>query len=186
MALSTTTFITLGLIAKHPGSGYDLARMADRSTAHFWHVPKSQLYAALSRLEKLGFIQGTTIRQEHFPDKRVYEATDAGLAALRAWLDDADLEPMRSKNATLLKVFFGAYLSPERLGTLLQEYRDDAEQRRERFAAIAARLDSQLTPERAFGVLTLRHGILQAEAALAWAVEAEQLLARVNATEPAP
>lgn len=159
--------------------------MAERSIAHFWPLPKSQLYSELTRLEDLGFVAGTAVRQDRFPDKRVYEVTEAGLVALREWLDNQGFERLRSKNAALLKFFFGKFMTPERLASLLQEYRSDAEQRRGELLAIAGRLESQLTPERLFGLATIRHGILQAEAALAWTNETEKLIQHVVAEENA-
>ncbi|MEJ7704000.1 MAG: PadR family transcriptional regulator [Geodermatophilaceae bacterium] len=183
MSLSTTTYVTLGLIAKHPGSGYEIAALAARSIAHFWPIPKSQLYSELTRLADLGFVAGTAVRQDRFPDKRVYEVTPAGLVALREWLDDLTVERLRSKNAALVKFFFGAFMSPERLAPLVREYRLDAERRRAELVAIADRLESQLTPERLFGLATIRHGILQAEAAVAWTFEAEDLIRRASAAK---
>ncbi len=176
MKLSTTTYVTLGLIAKHPGSGYDVAALADRSIAYFWPIPKSQLYSELSRLAELGFVTGTIVRQTRFPDKRIYEATEAGLVALRDWLDEEGFDRLRSKNAALLKFFLGNFMSPERLVPLLQEYRGDAETRRDALLATASRLESELTPEKLFGLVTLRHGILQAEAVVAWTDEAERMI----------
>lgn len=183
MSLTTTTCVTLGLLAKHPGSGYDIAALAERSIAHFWPIPKSQLYSELARLEGLGFAKGTTIRQDRYPDKRVYEATESGLMALREWLDGSDYERLRSKNAALVKFFFGAFMNPDRLATLLQAYRADAEARRAALLAVAHRLEARLTPERLFGLATIRHGILQAEAAAAWTHEAEELLQRAVTAE---
>ncbi len=83
----------------------------------------------------------------------------------------------------MLKFFFGKFMTPERLASLLQEYRSDAEQRRGELLAIAGRLESQLTPERLFGPATIRHGILQAEAALAWTNETEKLIQHMVAEE---
>ncbi len=183
MNLATTTYVTLGLITKHPGSGYDIANLAGRSIAHFWPIPKSQIYAELARLEELGFVTGAALHQDRLPDKRVYEATEAGLSALTAWLDSEGFDRLRSKNAALLKFFFGAFMTPERLPLLLQEYRADAEQRRAQLTAVADRLTGQLTHERLFGLATIRHGILQAEAAVAWTHEAEELIQRVTAEE---
>ncbi len=181
MSLPTTSYVALGLVAKHPGSGYDIAGLAERSIAHFWPVPKSQLYSELTRLEGMGFLAGTVVHQDRYPAKRVYEVTEAGLGALRGWLDGQGFERLRSKNAALLKFFFGTFMTPERLASLLQEYSSDAERRRGELLTIASRLESQLTPERLFGLATIRHGILQAEAALAWADETDQLIQRVVA-----
>ena len=185
MSLPPTTYVTLGLLAKHPGSGYDIAAFAERSVAHFWPIPRSQLYSELARLEDLGFVTGTAVRQDRLPDKRVYEATETGLAALREWLDGPGFERVRSKNAALVKFFFGRFMSPERLSVLLQEYRTDAETRRAELLAIAKRLESQPSPGRLFALATVRHGILQAEAAVAWTTEAEELIQRALAEEAA-
>jgi DNA-binding PadR family transcriptional regulator len=32
----TTTLVVLGLVALHPGSGYDLGRLAERSVGYLW------------------------------------------------------------------------------------------------------------------------------------------------------
>lgn len=183
MSLPTTTFITLGLLAKHPGSGYDIAAFAERSVAHFWPIPRSQVYSELARLDDLGFVAGTEVRQESFPDKRVYEVTEAGLAALREWLDGPGFERLRSKNAALVKFFFGRFMTPDRLGALIEEYRADAERRRAELLAIQERLEAQPSPGRLFALATVRHGILQAEATLAWTLEAEEFIQRALAEE---
>lgn len=185
VSLPTTTYVTLGLLAKHPGSGYDIAAFAERSVAHFWPMPRSQLYSELARLEKLGYVTGTAVRQDRLPDKRVYEATEAGIAALRGWLDGPSFQPLRSKNAALVKFFFGSFMTPGRLASLLREYRVDAEARRVELVAIANRLETQASPGRLLALATVRHGILQAEAVLAWTNEAEELTQRAVAEEMA-
>lgn len=185
MSLSTTTYVTLGLLAKHPGSGYDIALLAERSIAHFWPVPKSQLYTELARLEQLGLVSGTTVRQDRFPEKRVFDLTEAGRAALREWLDGLGFERLRNKNAALVKVFFGHFMTPERLAPLLQGYRHDAEKRQAELMAVASRLEANPSREKLFGLATVRHGILQAEAALVWADEAEELIHRALTEEMA-
>ncbi len=183
--LPVTSYVTLGLLAKHPGSGYDVAAFAQRSVAHFWPIPKSQVYSELARLEDLGFVTGTRVRQDRLPDKRVYEVTDAGLDALRIWLDDARFGQLRSKNAALVKVFFGTFMTPQRLEALLTAYREEAQTRRAHFLEIAQQLEAKPSPGRLFALASVRHGILQAEADLAWVVEAEGLMGRALADEMA-
>ena len=46
----TTTLAVLGLVALQPGSGYDLARLADRSVGYLWTPSRSQIYKVLPRL----------------------------------------------------------------------------------------------------------------------------------------
>jgi len=183
--LPTTSYVTLGLLAKHPGSGYDISGFAERTVAHFWPISKSQLYAELARLEDLGLVAGTAVRQERLPDKRVCEATESGLASLREWLAGPGFERVRVKNAALVKFFFGRFTTPERLGVLIEECRAEAETRRSGLVAIADRLATQPTPGRLLALATVRYGILQAEAALARTDEAGALVQRALAEEAA-
>lgn len=176
-----TTFVVLGLLAKHPGSGYDLVAFAERSVAYFWPITRSQLYSELARLETLGYAKSTAVAQERYPDKRVYEPTPAGLDALRAWLDEPRLERTRTKNGVLLRIFFGGFMSPERTRAMLAQYRARAEQQRDELADIAEHLHAEgLTTGRLFGLATVRYGILQAEADIAWTDETEALLEQVH------
>ena len=186
--LPPTTFVVLGLLSKHPGSGYDLVAFAERSVAYFWPITRSQVYTELARLEALGYASSTAVAQERYPDKRVYEPTPAGLDALRAWLEDPRLKPTRTKNAVLLRTFFGAFTSPGRTRAVLAEYRARAEQQRQELAEIAQHLHTEgLTTGRLFGLATVRYGILQAEADIAWTQEAEALLEQVqSASNAAP
>lgn len=172
-----STYVVLGLLAKRPGSGYDLAALAERSLAHFWPISRSQLYAELPRLEERGWAESVAVAQDRYPDKRVYRPTAEGLAALRAWLDGSGHEGQRTKNGVLLKVFLGAFMSRDRLERLLDGYRDAARARRAELAALADDLGGrELTEARRFGLVALRHGILQAEATIIWVEEARSLM----------
>src|SRR5215468_4087520 len=51
----TTTLVVLGLVALQPGSGYDLARLADRSVGYLWTPSRSQIYKILPRLVSDGW-----------------------------------------------------------------------------------------------------------------------------------
>lgn len=183
---SASTYVVLGLLAKRPGSGYDLAALAERSLAHFWPISRSQLYSELPRLEELGWARGVPVAQDRYPDKRVYQPTAEGLDALRAWLDTEGHEGRRTKDGVLLKVFLGAFMSPDRLERMLDEYRDAAARRRAELAALADDLGGQEPTEaRRFGLVALRHGILQAEATITWAEQARALMRepQVSSTE---
>ena len=86
MTAAVPTFVVLGLLAKRPGSGYDIVAFAERTISFFWPLSRSQLYAELARLEELGWASGTTVEQDRYPNKRVYTPTRAGMTALREWL----------------------------------------------------------------------------------------------------
>jgi DNA-binding PadR family transcriptional regulator len=125
--IPTTTFAVLGLLGRSPMSGYDLVRFVEYSIAHFWTINKSHVYKELARLEELGYITGTSVRQERLPDKRIYKQTAAGRKALLEWLNSPSYEPDRFRSGFLVKLFFGEAMEPERRREMLSDYRAHAE-----------------------------------------------------------
>lgn len=182
MSLPTTSFAVLGLLCIRPMSGYDLATFSDRSLANFWPIPRSQLYRELPRLEQLGLVVGQVVAQTAAPDKRVYEITDAGREALRSWVDDEDVPGERAKNGMLVKVYLARFGSPETLRRLLADHRAQVELDLADLRAIVERLDA--VPEGRFGRLVARHGVLTAQARLAWLDEAERFADMERRVDP--
>lgn len=175
MAHPASTYVVLGLLAKRPGSGYDTAAFAARSVAYFWPISRTQVYSELARLEELGWASGTVVAQDRYPDKRVYGPTSDGLAALRDWLDAPT--PRQRVQDVVLRTFFGAYMSPRRLAEHLQEHRQHAEKRHAELTAVVEQLDGRgVDHSRALARVTARYGVLQAQATIAWTVEAQALL----------
>ncbi len=178
MTTSATTYVVLGLVAKQPGSGYDIAALANRSTRHFWPVSRSQLYTELSRLENMGWARGTAVQQDRYPNKRVYETTPAGMSALREWLDSTPGQlPRRDQDLAVLKTFLGAFMDPDRLADQLRERREHAQRLRAEIVAVIGNLDGlQPSVSRQFGRASARYGVLQAEATIIWTEEVQALL----------
>lgn len=179
----------LGLVAKRPGSGYDIAAFADRSVRHFWPLSRSQLYTELSRLEDLGWVNGITVEQDRYPNKRVYDITSAGMAALREWLEDGSgTQPQRTRDPLVLKAFLGSFMDPDRLAEQLDQHRGQAAELRAKLLAVIGHLDSMETnSSRRFGRASARYGVLQAEATIAWIQEVQALLeAEQGPTPPTP
>jgi DNA-binding PadR family transcriptional regulator len=175
MTLPASTYVVLGLIAKKPGSGYDTAAFADRSVRYFWPISRTQVYSELPRLEELGWVTGTLVPQDRYPDKRVYEPTPDGLRALRDWLDVP--APRQRIQDVVLRTFFGAYMSSQRLAEQLAEYRQQAEKLRAELLTIVEHLDAKGPDHsRALAQATARYGVLQAEATIAWTTQTQALL----------
>ncbi|MEJ7757102.1 MAG: hypothetical protein WKF83_13075 [Nocardioidaceae bacterium] len=73
-------------------------------------------------------MSGTTVQQDRYPNKRVYEPTPAGMAALGEWLDaEPKKQHRRGQSLIVLETFLGAYMNPDRLADQLQEHRAQAE-----------------------------------------------------------
>jgi DNA-binding PadR family transcriptional regulator len=107
-------YAALGLLAQHPGSGYDLLKRFELSMANVWPATQSQLYGELNKLADADLIEVTDIGPR---GRKEYRVTDAGRAELVRWITHpADDPPYRS--APLLRVFLLGEVS----GTQAREY----------------------------------------------------------------
>ena len=104
--LSETSYIVLGLLERaQPATAYDLKALAALSTANFWSLPHTQLYAECARLAEAGLLcehQEQTGRR-----RRVYRLTEPGKEALRSWLEAPTEKAYELRDAATLKLFFG-------------------------------------------------------------------------------
>lgn len=97
------SFVVLGLLATAgPQTSYDLAANVDISVRFFWPVTRSQLYAEPQRLEALGLL--VSEQEAGGRRRRVFTITDAGLAALRHWLETPP-EPRAYHDPAMLRLF---------------------------------------------------------------------------------
>jgi PadR family transcriptional regulator, regulatory protein AphA len=103
--LTPTSYTVLGMVAlRGPTTPYDLKRAIARSIGYFWRFPHTQLYDEPARLEQLGLL---LVRQENEGRRRrTYTITDAGLAALRAWLKEPTSDHFQLRSEAELKLFF--------------------------------------------------------------------------------
>jgi PadR family transcriptional regulator, regulatory protein AphA len=172
VTLTPSSYAVLGFLARQPGSGYELGTRAASSVDQFWPLTRTHIYGELAKLEALGFVTGVEVEQQHLPDKRVYSLTREGERVLQAWLADPDPGTPRPRQPMLVKLFFAERLAPEQAAALLTEYRAQALDRRNRFAAVAAADAAAVTadPEspRRFGRAAALFGLRRTEADLAW------------------
>ena len=148
-------------------SGYDVTRFAEQSVAHFWPIVKSQVYSELNRLEELGFISGTDVAQEGVPDKRVFQPTPGGLAALDAWLIAPGYAAGRVRSGFLVKFFFGHRLDTVRLIELVKEFRAESQADLDRFGPLIE--VGKKHPAMTFPMASATFGMHHLEANIRWA-----------------
>jgi DNA-binding PadR family transcriptional regulator len=96
----------LGWLSTGPGSGYDLVRQLDQGLNWFWAAPHSQIYPRLKDLEARGLITSRSEVVGTKLEKRVYEITETGRAAVRAWAEAPPTYPP-SRDVERLKLIFG-------------------------------------------------------------------------------
>ena len=183
--LTRTELCALGLLAwRGEASGYELLKTTERSVGFIWAPARSQLYAVLKRLAVAGLVSGRRVVQSDRPDKQIFAVTDAGMAALRDWLNEMEPIEPEDRDGVLLKLFFGAFGDPGAGERQLRDYR----------ARVADRLATYRDIERTFAgehdmsavrrLQSLRFGIALMEASLSWADETLRTLASAATSVP--
>jgi DNA-binding PadR family transcriptional regulator len=103
--------VLLGLLADSPRTGYDLARMLREELDPLWHAEFSQIYPALARLRRAGFVVLRVLGPRRGPPRNLYRVTAAGRRELRRWLAEP-FPPPRAKEEGLTRVAFLEALAP--------------------------------------------------------------------------
>jgi DNA-binding PadR family transcriptional regulator len=163
--LTTTEAAVLAQLAMEGElSGYDLAKLVEKSIAHVWLPARSGLYAVLPRLEKAGLASSRVVAQANRPDKRLYAITVAGTQALSDWL--ATVQPDASETF-FLKLFVGGLTTTENLRAQVEQFRDDTQAR----LAVYREIEKTNTDSGHdwYHRHLLRLGIARAEIDLEWA-----------------
>ena len=129
--------VLLGLLSGQPRTGYDLERAMREDLDHVWRAKLSQIYPALARLRRAGWVHLKVLGPRRGPRRNLYRVTAAGRRELRRWL--AVAPPPRGKDSVLARVaFLGALLPEERRGALLALERVLGEEARRLRSAPAA------------------------------------------------
>lgn len=165
--------IILGLLAIVPMTGYDVKRHFDSTAAHFWAADKAQIYRALASLVADGFAEIEVVPGNGAPDRQVHHITEAGRAALGAWLR-SPVERSVDRDPFLARVFFAGELSDDELHDLLAARRAEVEER----LALYAQMRDESATDRALRLrlATLENGIAHLPAELAWIDDTEGCL----------
>ncbi|MEO3974729.1 PadR family transcriptional regulator [Streptomyces sp. CAU 1734] len=84
----------LALLAGGPAHGYELRQALEKLLGEAYPQPNiGQIYVTLGRLEQAGLIAGRHVSQSDRPDKRIFEITEAGRAAVDAWYETPSEAP---------------------------------------------------------------------------------------------
>ena len=153
----------LGLLARDSASGWDLGARLAGDAALGWSADLAQVYPALRRLLRGGFVSLRRRRSSKGPPRREYRITAAGRREFRKWLAEPLALP-KPHAAPLVRLAFLEKRAPEARLASLQLYRGLLADELERAA-------SGTTAAR-------RRRLLLLDAELAWAdAEAAAILA---------
>jgi PadR family transcriptional regulator, regulatory protein AphA len=164
----------LGLLAQHPGSGYDLLKRFQESMANVWPATQSQLYGELGKLADAGLIKVSDLGPR---GRKEYAITDAGRAELRRWMTSPqDDPPFRS--APLLRVFLLGELSPAEALEHLRAIRRFSEREHARYEQMRDSREWSEDHRDFFGRAALESGLRFTKARADWASWVIQQLER--------
>ena len=176
-------FAILGMLAiLKKSSGYDLKKHMESSTQYFCKEKFSSIYPVLEDLEKQKLIVKIDTPTRNDRKRYVYSLTPAGKKTLEDWLI-APPENMQLRNELLLKLFFGNQVSVEVSIEHLKNYKKDLQKKLTSFREIEHTLSNADSLEYSYGLITLDHGIRQAEASLEWCDKAIETLRSVKLKE---
>lgn len=112
-------YALLGLLARKPASGYELAKeFEDRLQEFAWNARHSQIYPELARLAKDGLVEAA---EEGARGRRTYAITDAGRQDLRDWMINTPDHPY-IRSETNLRLFLLGSLDRHDAAELLRRF----------------------------------------------------------------
>jgi DNA-binding PadR family transcriptional regulator len=113
----------LGFLHDAPRSGYALKKAFSDSELLYWSGNNNQVYTALLRLEREGFVRSELLAGEAGPARKEYSVTPAGEKALAAWAATAPEIP-QVRSPFLIQLLWGDELPAATLRELLAAYEE--------------------------------------------------------------
>jgi DNA-binding PadR family transcriptional regulator len=138
--MTTLEYKLLGLLARQPMSGYDLASHLKQRFVPFGPVSHTQIYPALASLEQQGLVRYHIVEQHTVrPNKKVYELTEEGRSALRQWVESPTPLVIFS-DEFCLKAYSLWLADPERM---IERFREQAQLHQEQLEHYERALQSK-------------------------------------------
>lgn len=159
----------LGLLAQHPGSGYDLLKRFELSMANVWPATQSQLYGELNRLARDGLIE---VSDEGPRGRKEYRVTTAGRAELLHWITHPGDDPAL-RRPHLLRVFLLGQVPADQARAYLTGVAAHAESKLARYEHLRDSItwtdDPADAPADFYGRAALEYGLREAALEAQWA-----------------
>jgi len=168
-----TKYTVLGMLTIEDYTGYEISKMIQESTNHFWSESEGQIYPALAQCVTEELI---TCKEENSEknsrQKKIYSITAKGRKFLAAWLKK---EPQTTlvRNELLLKLFFGrnSELSDNIHHVTHRQKELEAELETYKNIQQTITKEYQKSPDAKYWLITLDCGIKSTKAELAWCKE---------------
>lgn len=121
--MRTLKYAILGLLNRHPMTGYELAKEFNYELAEFWYANHSQIYPELKKLHAEGLVTFDVEISGDILESKRYSMTEAGKQDFIKWLHKDDKLPRTPKNVFRLRMYFSNDLDLETRIHLLENQR---------------------------------------------------------------
>ncbi|NGO14010.1 PadR family transcriptional regulator [Streptomyces sp. HC44] len=113
--------ILLGVLARHPSTGYDLKKYMDTHGRFLRsNTQMSQVYRALGKMESSGWVTHTVQRRAGATDAKTYRITDEGMTVFLDWLTGPYSPPTRFQDPDFgARLAFAGFMTREQLLRLI-------------------------------------------------------------------
>ena len=170
----TTGHVLLGLLAEGDRHGYDLKHDHDACFPAARPLAFGQVYAALERLAKKGFVREVDTVRVDGPDRRIYALTPEGQQELADWLAEIEEPAPHVANPLAVKATIALLAADESTATrYLRQQREAHLRSMRRYTQIKSDPQSPMAV-----VLAADYAIAHLDADLGWL---ETALERVTA-----
>lgn len=164
-------YTLLALLATQPAHGYELKQAFDELFGAVQPpLNAGQIYTTLGRLERDELVSDSVVEQTDRPDKRVYQLTAKGRAALEEWI----IEPVSGaswKDEFFTKLVLARTQNIAAPAALIARQRQEYLQTLRHLSQLAAQQRHNLV-----AALMIEGAILHLEADLKWLDRCEQAL----------
>ncbi len=156
----------MGLLADGPRHGYELKTLYEDQLAPTVKLNFGQVYPALERLERDGWVEHDVVSQQERPDKKVFALTKAGKQQLRVWIETPSAPSIDARNETFVKLMLARRLGRAVAMEALKTEKRACFNRLHELTQARARAKEEDKPVQA--ILLLDLAVLRLEAFMKW------------------
>lgn len=165
-------YALLGMLARQPGTGYELSRRMTQTVSFYWTWRHSQVYGQLADLNDRQLIRYRTVDGAGPRETKRYSITPTGRHALTAWVA-TPAEPHQDRDPLLLRVHSLWTVDGEQARRLLEDTRAESVERLDVYRLISQEIEADGNaatwghPDFS-GYATVRAGIAFREGRIDW------------------
>ena len=163
-------YAILGLLCRHPMTGYEIAKEFNSELAEFWYANHSQIYPELKKLNEEGLVNYDIEISGEILEAKRYTITEEGYKDFTKWLNKDEKIQKTPKDIFRLRMYFAGNLNAE---TRIQLLENQRLQHEKRLNTLKKKYEqySQVPPrdsDRFGDFLVLRGAIMRQENIMAW------------------